>query len=81
MEQKWIFERKSQNFEKFWMYEKMGPLRAHFKKNVSIFDFTQFSEKGSLENLEVIVEKVLRSTTQVRKARMHWTHTVPLNRL
>ena len=68
------------------MYEKMGPLRAHFrgpilKRNVSIFDFTQFSEKGSLENFEVIVENVLRSTAQVRKARMHWTHTVPLNRL
>ena len=59
----------------------MGTLRAHFKKNVSIFDFTQFSEKGSLANLEVIVENVLRSTTQVRTATMHWTHTVPLNRL
>ena len=63
------------------MYEKMGPQRAHLKKDVSIFDFTQFSEKGSLENLEVIVEKVLRSTTQVRKARMHWTHIVTLHRL
>ena len=63
------------------MYEKMGPLSAHLKKNVSIFDLTQFSEKGSLENFEVIVEKVLRSTTQARKARMYWTHTAPLNRL
>ena len=81
MAQKWLFERKSQNFEKFWMYEKMGPLRAHVLKDVSIFDFTQFSEKESLENFEVIVEKVLRSTTQVREARMYWTHTVPLNRL
>ena len=70
------FSTKKSNFWKFLNVWENGPKKGPFLKNLSIFYLPYLDEKGSLENFENSVEKVMGSTTRIQKVLVHMIHTV-----